>query len=208
MNSRTSRTLGYAAFFLALILTFIVILVVTRRDEQSMKFERPTVTANPNVTSIEIKGFGTIPYERLFEEVSLDGESLDVFIARISPQLRQFSDATGFEACGALASDGVRFGVIAGSNHGHTVCVSDPTLVPEGMRFTGETVHSHAATRMYQANATDLLVLGRGARLGKVFKRSEPDKFSAEDLAAPGYLIGRTNVWHQAGSARTIRSLQ
>lgn len=158
------------------------------------------------VGRVMVPGIGTIDYQHLFTETSAPGESLDAFILRVSPRLRDYTAATGFEACGVLASDGERFGVVIGTNHGHTACVNFPSKVPEGMAFTGQTLHNHAEERAYRANAMDLVVLGRGARLGRLYRSQEPDQFSAEDFQLKGYLVGQHTVWHQQGK-RTVRKV-
>lgn len=150
---------------------------------------------------------GVVEFERLFEAVSEPGESLDAFVLRVAPHLRDYSDATGFEACGVLATDGERFGVVVGSTRAHAGCGSFLEAVPAGMKPTGETIHSHRQGGLYRANENDRTLLG--LRPGKQFETGPADEFSREDFHAPGYLVGARGVWHQAGrrTARQVGSL-
>ena len=151
------------------------------------------------VEQVKVPGFGQIAYQHLFTATSETGETLDAFVLRIAPRLRAFSDETGFEACASLASDGERFGAVVGTNLGHTVCVNFHAKVPQGMAFTGETVHSHTHAARYRANKSDRLVLGPSTRLGQVVHGGNPDEFSDEDYAAPGYMVSTGQVLHQSG---------
>lgn len=157
------------------------------------------------VERIQVHGMGAIDYQRLFEEVSEPGEAMDAFVLRIAPQLAEYTAATGFEACGAIATDGERFGVIVGSNGGHTVCVNFHSRVPAGMVFTRQTVHSHTTMKSYRLTATDTLVV-RGMPAGAVQRGGNAERFSDEDFAAPGYVVTSRTVKHQAGKGteRTI----
>ena len=66
---------------------------------------------NP-IEQIDVRGLGRLEYQHLFTEASVEGETLDAFVLRISPRLRAFSDATGFEACVGVARRGDRHGVV------------------------------------------------------------------------------------------------
>jgi len=44
-------------------------------------------SSNP-IERIQIPGIGTVDYQRLFEEVSHPGESMDDFALRVGPRLR------------------------------------------------------------------------------------------------------------------------
>ncbi|HFT7412125.1 TPA: hypothetical protein ACOD9X_004534 [Stenotrophomonas maltophilia] len=110
-----------------------------------------------------VPGVGRVGYQRLFEAVSEPGESLDGFVLRIGPRLRAYSDETGYEACGVLASDGDRFGVVIGTNHSHVACVNFASKVPAGFQPTVETIHSHGGEKTFAASATDVALLGKDA---------------------------------------------
>lgn len=150
------------------------------------------------VERVNIRGIGTVDYQHLFTEVGEPGESMDAFVVRVAPRLRDWTAAEGYEACGVLATNGESFGVIVGTNHGHTVCVNFHAKVPEGMTVTGQTVHSHTTAPRYRLTAADLLVVG-GGRVGAIQRGDNPELFSAEDFAAPGYMVSGTKVWHQEG---------
>ncbi len=110
------------------------------------------------VERVHIQGLGTVDYEHLFTDTSEPGESMDAFAARLGPRLRQFSDATGFEACGVIASEGQRFGAVIGTNRSRIACANFHAKVPQGMTSTGETIHSHGVNRSVNANVNNVSV--------------------------------------------------
>lgn len=178
-----------------LVLTIIVIKSLkTEHGEQAGRI----VKKQAAVERIDIRGLGGLDYQHLFTARSEPGESLDAFMVRIGSRLRDWTRAEGFEACAAIASDGERFGVVVGTNRGHTVCVNFHAKVPVGMTATGQTVHSHTTMRRYRLTQADLLVVG-GGRVGAVQRGDNPELFSEEDFSAPGYMVSGTTVWHQAG---------
>lgn len=188
---------------------FLIVLGLTINESMSF-FSHPergqTIYAldTASLDRIEVPGFGEIEYQRLFEEISQPGEDLDAFILRLGPRMRAFTDRAGFEACGLLATDGQRFGVVVGSTLAHAACGSFLEAVPEGMTPTGETVHSHRAGGVYRANESDHILTG--VRVGARFSAGSPDEFSREDYHTPGYLVGARGVWHQAGR-RSVRQV-
>lgn len=153
--------------------------------------------------TIKIPGLGTVRHETLFEAVGEPGETADAFITRIAPQLHAYTARTGWEACGFLATDGERFGIVVGTQRGHTLCVNFRNRLPAGFQVTRYTVHSHSTQPTYRANRTDLLLLGVSAGLGDKVRGDDPELFSEEDFAgAPGYMIGARAVWHQDGKEK------
>lgn len=211
MNSNSVRTFGYLAFFLILIIAFFVLLRLMNQNEHGYKFERETRTT-PDISYIEIKGLGRFPYQRLFEAISKDGETMDEFIVRIGPELRKFSNDHHYEACGVIATDSERFGIIVGTNNAHTSCVNFHDMLPKNMKSTGMTVHSHIAHGTYKANRTDLIGLrgtaaGSRAYVGQNWSSGNPDRFSDTDMTAPGYLVGLEAVWLQRGPGTEPRKI-
>lgn len=173
----------------------------------ALAFLASPVMAEPGaIQQVQTAG-GVVEFERLFEAVGEPGESPDALALRVAPRLRAYSDATGFEACGVLATDGARFGVVVGSTRSHAACGSFLEAVPAGMEATAETIHSHRTGGVYRANENDAALMG--GRVGQRFKSASPDEFSREDFHAPGYLVGARGVWHQAGrrTARQVGSL-
>lgn len=163
------------------------------------------------VQRLNVAGLGRIDYLRLFEAVSEPGESLDAFALRLGPRLRAYSDATGFEACGVLATDGERFGVVVGSNQSHIACANFERFVPAGMKPTGQTIHSHGVEGRFNANRMDVALQGQHFH-GKPGVRSVAgqtlDAFSAMDYdGGPGYLATPAGVIHQAGKKGTSRTV-
>ena len=167
------------------------------------------------VQRLNVPGIGRLDYQRLFEAVSEPGESLDAFALRIGPRLRAYSDATGFEACGVLATDGQRFGAVVGSNRAHIACANFDAFVPTGMKPTGQTLHSHGNDRPSRANKNDLALMGQQlAAQGGVGKAlvtvagQALDAFSVADFrGGPGYLATPAGLLHQQGSLGSVRDV-
>lgn len=163
------------------------------------------------VELVNVPGLGAVPYQKLFEEASNDGESLDAFMLRIGVRLRDFSDASKHEACGVVATDGQRFGVVIGTNGAHIACANFPWKVPQGMRAIGETIHSHGADKLANINKVDRLFRGEelvsGRRVSSV-SGQDLAMFSREDFTGgPGYLaIPGGRVLHQSGKS-TVREV-
>ena len=167
------------------------------------------------VQRLQVPGIGRLDYQRLFEAVSEPGETLDAFVLRISPRLRAYSDETGFEACGVLASDGARFGIVVGSNRAHIACANFDAFVPTGMKPTGQTLHSHGNDRPSRANKNDLALMGQqlavqggtGKALVTVAGQAL-DAFSVADFrGGPGYLATPDGLLHQQGSLGSVRDV-
>lgn len=156
---------------------------------------------------------GRVTYERLFEVRAEPGETLDTFAKRVSPRLREFSDATGFEACGtfAQAGDGV-FGVVIGTNHSHIACAVRRGVVPEGMTAVDEHIHSHGIEEARRMTDSDRTFAGirsdARSRHSAVIYGQTIDAFSEQDLhGSRGYLATPVGTLHHDG-AGTVRVVQ
>lgn len=207
---RTNRmarwALSLALFFAGCAITFIVCRGLIREAADSGLERRKEVIADDR-QRIRIPGIGVVEYQRLFEAVSEPGETMDEFAARIGPRLREFSDQTGFEACGVIATDGQRFGVVIGSNRSHVACANFTSKVPVGMQATEETIHSHGRNRSFNANRNDVALQGQFFH-GQVGLRGVAGQnvreFSAMDYeGGPGYLATPNGVIHQRGQGTT-----
>lgn len=164
---------------------------------------------------VQVQGIGTVNYQHLFTEIGRRGESLDDFVVRLAPKLVDYSAASGFEACGMLATDGDRFGIVAGTSRSHVACVSFYRKVPEGMTATEESIHSHGRAR-FNPNANDRAlqpsgIAGKGAFRGVAGQRvggERLEEFSDMDFELPGYLAIPGGVLHQRGegTVRTVRA--
>lgn len=135
---------------------------------------------------------------------SAPGETKEAFLTRIAPALRAYSDKTGFEACGAIGTDGKgAFAVVLGSSRSHIACVSYHNRVAAGMVSTGETIHSHGTTGSFNFNRVDKALYGDGEKVGIILMPAHSqvlDRFSPTDLAGgPGYLATPTGLIYQAG---------
>ncbi|WP_225766768.1 hypothetical protein [Stenotrophomonas sp. Marseille-Q4652] len=162
------------------------------------------------VEKVKIPGVGPVDYQHVLTETSQPGETMDAFAARLSPRLRAFSDETGFEACGVIATDGERFGAVIGSNRSHIACANFSSKVPEGMRPTLQTIHSHGKERGFNANRNDLALNGQvfaGHRGLRGVAGQNLREFSEMDYdGGAGYLATPEGTKHQAGHG-TVRTV-
>jgi len=61
---------------------------------------------------------------------SAPGQSKVAFLVDVAHWMRSWSDKTGFEACGEIATDGSRYGVVITTSKSHFGCAIDNTLLP------------------------------------------------------------------------------
>lgn len=178
---------------LAIILTFFV-------------FSFPALSSEHPVERVGLGGGKALDYQLLFTQTSIPGESMDSFASRLAPRLLAFSQETGFEACGVIATDGERFGATIGTNRSHIACANFNRKVPEGMVSTNETIHSHGTEGRFRANRNDKIMQGelfhgrdfRGTR--KTVAGQNVREFSEMDFrSGPGYLATPEGVKHQNG---------
>lgn len=111
----------------------------------------------------------------LFAEVSAEGETQAQFLHRVGARMRKHSDRFGAEVCAPIGTDGERFGVIVTTSNSEAVCGIVFANVPNGMRPTGETIHTHA----------------KRDRKDSVFHM---DQFGPGDWVVPGYLAAPGGV--------------
>lgn len=167
--------------------------------------------------TFDVRDLGRFKYQVLFEVIGSEGQSMDAFAAQVSPLLRAWSDSTGFEACGVIATNGKRHGIRVGSVHSHIGCLNSPELVPDGMTSTDITIHSHGTDQKFQVSAIDIKLMGdtyAGGSYGKQTRRhfqnmsgQDLDEFSQADfLGGAGYLAGANGVlMFQDGTSNTRR---
>lgn len=148
-----------------------------------------------------------LPYEHIADLTSLANETEHAFLRRIAPQLRAYSDRTGFEACGVIAADGEgRFGVVLGSSRSHIGCANDPARMPAGMTSTGETIHSHGRPGLrVRATAADWVLMGSPQDPPHFIGGFDLNHFSDQDYEHPGYLATPAGLLYQAGKAQVER---
>jgi len=198
-----------ALIFITATITFIVLRGFLK-DALDSGLERRKEVAADDVQRVRIPGIGVVDYQRLFEVVSEPGESLDAFALRIGPRLRAYSDETGYEACGVLATDGELFGVVIGSNRAHIACANFNAFRPGGMKPTGQTIHSHGVDGRFHANRNDVALQGQffAGQMGiKGVAGQKLNAFSKMDFeGGAGYLATPTGVIHQQGEG-TVRQV-
>jgi hypothetical protein len=161
----------------------------------------PVISSDSPVAGrVDVSG---LPYEHVADLSSTPSESKNAFLLRIAPQLRAYSDRTGFEACGFIATDGQgRFSVVLGSSLSHIGCANDPQRRMSGTISTGETIHSHGRPGLrVRLNAADVLMMGNPSNPPHYVGGSDLSHFSDADFAVPGgYLATPTGLIHQAGA--------
>ena len=197
-------------FFVGIVLAIIVSKALLNDTSVLTKQQRKLEVDRAPVEYVRIPGIGRVAYQFLFEEISEQGESLDAFALRIGPRLRAYSDETGYEACGVLATDGELFGVVIGSNRAHIACANFNALRPMGMKPTGQTIHSHGVDGRFHANRNDVALQGQffAGQMGiKSVAGQKLNAFSNMDYeGGPGYLATPTGVIHQQGEG-TVRQV-
>jgi hypothetical protein len=194
------------------------LMIITAIALASTAFASDSDVMHINVASV---GKFTIPYEHIGDFYSNPNETENQFLLRIRPELRNYSDKTGYEACAEIATDGNgRYGIILGSNHSHLSCVNSPEMIPSNMKDTGEGIHSHGKQGIFNMSRTDKLLYSMGQDAGE-YAGTSPDsmdqvtvhgqklsEFSLTDYQHPGYLATPTGVIHQSGAPSTVVSIQ
>lgn len=163
-----------------------------------------TLVASPAgaAQKLQVPGVGTVPYERLFSEVSEPGETVSAFVLKVAPRFAAYTRETGYEACAVIATDGTRFGVVVGSNRSQISCVLVGAM-PEGMHSTGESIHSHPEVARISLTDTDRAFLKIPVSVPTY--STDPDEFSQKDGA--GYLVATSTgrVLYQARAGARAR---
>lgn len=164
-----------------------------------------------------VSGVGRIPYQEVGQLIGEVGQSKDDFAKSVSLILTDFSEKTGFEACGYIATDGDRYGILITSSRSHVACVNYARSVPEGMFAIDQTIHSHSPVDRARPNHADrtlmgheLSVVGGGMRQPtSVLNKQKIDMFSDMDIrSGPGYLaIPNGRAIHHNGKVDSIREV-
>ena len=154
-----------------------------------------------------------MPYKHIGDFNSNLGEGEVAFLERVRPILRAFSDKTGFEACAAIAKDksGTHFGVILGSTESHLGCAIYPAKVPDGMTYTGVSIHSHGGTRSFNMSKADKILMGFNPENINLIPVHGQDlyHFSPTDYkSGPGYLATPTGLIFQNGTVESESVIQ
>lgn len=173
----------------------------------------PAFAKEPEVFKVQAWVVGTF--------TSTPGESHDAFVLRVGQALKAWTDETGTEACGpiAQAKDGSYF-VQLTTEKAQTVCLRS-TVMPEGMTYTGDNIHSHPhkaaeTVRLTARDKAALRALGEVKtvddmeRLGITRVHIEADDFSPDDYAGgPGYLVvnGTLRYQHGKGTSHAVAPL-
>lgn len=171
-------------------------------------------SAQAPIEQVLLPNIGKVDYQHLFSETSMNGESMDQFAARISGKFREFSDATGYEACGVIAENEMgQFSVVVGTNFSHVACANFSSKVMAGYKPTLITIHSHGGEKTFAASKTDQALLGKDAfgprsRTSLRVTGQKLSEFSKTDFSGGfGYLATPEGAIYQEGSKniRTVR---
>jgi len=149
-----------------------------------------------------------LPYRHVFDAVSTEGETLHQFLRRVGVDMRAFSDRTGFEACAAIGTDGARFGVVVGTSTARIGCAVYPGKVSAGMRYVGDSIHTHGTDENVRLNKADMILAGITDARGVIrVSGQQLDRFSDADFHNSGYLAapgGRLLYQSGKGTEREI----
>jgi len=144
-----------------------------------------------------------LPFQTIGTYKSAAGEDLHTFLLRIAPVLADFTHAHGWEACGTIgkAADGT-YGVVLGSNDAQIGCLAGEAGVPDGMTWTGETIHSHPESSTLDMGPTDRAyakATGTADPYARQFYGSPKDFSSADFTGEAGYLVADGRLLYQPG---------
>lgn len=141
------------------------------------------------------------------------GESEQDFVMRVAPYLRDKTIETGWELCGALATDGERLGVVLTSSQSSLACAVRHNVLPEGMTAINRSIHSHPGPNSKDVGFTAMdrvLAEHSGHRLTLAQQKQKDRRgggFSTQDFnSGPGYLVLERVVLFQEGF-RTVKRI-
>ena len=143
------------------------------------------------------------------ELTELRAGSLNELLAQAATFQRKFTDDTGFEACGAIATDDAgQFGIVVTTNNAHMGCLNYHDRVPAGMHSTGLTIHTHGRDRTFRLNEADQLFVGIPRdKTARGYNREAVNHFSAGDYkGGAGYLATDDGVLFQNGQGTEARA--
>lgn len=148
---------------------------------------------------------------------SVPGEQHDAFVLRVAEALKAWTDQSGTEACGPIArTNEGRYYVQLTTLNAQMVCLRS-TVMPEGMIYTGEDIHSHvhrhpgsvAVTFEDQAALREVgeqQMLENMRRLGIRVVQVDPVDFSDDDYAGgAGYLVVNDTLRYQHGRGTSVK---
>lgn len=143
-----------------------------------------------------------LPHEGIAVMYSEPGVPLNTFLAGVAKTMRDYTDRTGYEGCGAIAVDTEgRYGITLHSNHSHLGCAVNHGDVPTGMKSIGYGIHTHGRDTRFTFNLPDAIFSGqpRGLRSAK-YSPDAVNHFSRIDYdSGAGYLATETGVIFQNG---------
>lgn len=148
----------------------------------------------------------SLPYVHLEDYISQPGETKIQFLRRVGVELRRYADRTTYEACGTIASDGQRWGIVIGTSDSHIGCIVHSSKVPSGMVSTGESIHTHGR-KNFTFHITEVDAFFAGAADGMRMQSGDVYHFSATDYGAPGYLATPDGLRYEDGHPGSEREV-
>lgn len=133
--------------------------------------------------------------------VSEEGESLDAFVLRTAPALKEYTSRTGFEACALIGkNEAGLFSYSLSSIGAQLSCIIDKDGLPVGFESTNVTIHSHPTAQKVRPNEVDRFLASYAKQLlSSEVKNGGARGFSTADFASPGYLVAGDRVLFQEG---------
>ena len=148
----------------------------------------------------------SLPYVHLADYISQPGETKIQFLRRVGIELRRYADRTTYEACGTIATDGQRWGIVIGTSDSHIGCIVHSGKAPAGMTSTGESIHTHGR-KNFTFHITDVDAFFAGAADGMRMQSGDVYHFSATDYGAPGYLATPDGLRYEDGRPGSEREV-
>lgn len=129
------------------------------------------------------------------------GESLDAFVLRTAPALKEFTARTGYEACALIGkNEAGLFAYSLASVGAQLSCIIDQNGLPVGFDSLGVTIHSHPTAAKIRPNDIDHLLAAHAHQLlSNEVRNGGARGFSTADFQTPGYLVAGDRVFHQQG---------
>lgn len=165
----------------------------------------------PVVEPIKGEAAKAIPFTKVAEMISRQGEGEVNFLKRVGQRMTDFSKGERVEICGQVAekyvatSDDAGYmltGVVLVTNHSNIACVEHLDVVPEGFVATARTIHNHGYTPMFRVNAVDVSITNGQFTQNTLRGVRVQNRFSAQDLTESGYLATKTGLLYQDGRGK------
>ncbi len=150
----------------------------------------------------------TAAWERqaLGQYLSEPGEGLPDFLKRVGSALYAYTNRTGNEACGLIATNGERFSVRLGTDGVQRGCAIHHSDIEGGFQSTGESIHSHPTRTTRLADRDKAWMAAYGMPMASNWNINRKVGFSPEDFTGgPGWLVDNKQLFHQTGPGQVTK---